>query len=51
MNILSWHRIREQNSILGNFLCEQRLPGLIRGEYGKDFVLDLRRSPTPYFQR
>ena len=31
-------RIREQNSILGNFLCEQRLPGLIRGEYGKDFV-------------
>lgn len=31
-------RMREQNSILGNFLCEQKLPGMVRGEYGKNFV-------------
>ena len=31
-------RLREQNSILGNFICEQKLPGTIRGEYGKNFV-------------
>ena len=39
------HRLREQESYLGNFLCERRLPGVIRGEYGKNFIwtsVDLR---------
>ncbi len=31
-------RLREQNSIVGNFICEQKLPGTVRGEYGKNFV-------------
>lgn len=31
-------RLREQNSVLGNFICEQRLPGTVRGEYGKRFI-------------
>ena len=31
-------RLREQNSVLGNFICEQKLPGVVKGEYGKPFV-------------
>ncbi len=31
-------KLREQNSIQGNFICEQRLPGSITSEYGKNFV-------------
>ena len=31
-------RLREQTSILGNFICEQKLPGVVRGQYGKNFV-------------
>ena len=31
-------RMREQNSVLGNFLCERKLPGSIRGQYGDNFV-------------
>jgi hypothetical protein len=44
------HRLREQESFLGNFLCERRLPGVVRGEYGKNFVwtsVDLR----PYISK
>lgn len=43
-------RIREQNSVLGNFICEQKLPGTIQGEYGKPFITtsqDLR----PYISK
>ena len=31
-------KLREQHSVLGNFICEQKLPGTVRGEYGKQFV-------------
>ena len=31
-------RLREQNSVLGNFICEQKLPGSVKGQYGKPFV-------------
>ena len=43
-------RMREQNSVLGNFLCERKLPGAVKGEYGKNFVhtsVDLR----PYISK
>ena len=30
--------ILESNSVKGNFLCEQKLPGYVRGNYGKPFV-------------
>lgn len=38
--------IRDKHSIVGNFLCENKLPGVIYGEYGKPFVYssqDLRK--------
>ena len=44
------HRLREKDSFLGNFLCERKLPGVVRGEYGKNFVwtsVDLR----PYISK
>ena len=31
-------KLRNTNSVKGNFLCEKKLPGYIRGEYGKNFI-------------
>lgn len=38
--------IREQGSITGKFLCERKLPGHVRGTYGKDIVYTTHNLKT-----